>query len=126
MITMMMIIIMMIIIIIRITDLLTADPLGGSPSVIAPIELEFKSVDFCGKKTFGAGRVPRRKPKPHETATTGIEPESQRWDWGELLSSAPPILYDLQRWDWGELLSSAPPILPTLAKIPERFLLSSC
>ena len=28
----------------------------------------------------------------HETASGGIEPGSQSWDWGERLSTAPPVL----------------------------------
>ena len=32
------------------------------------------------------------KLNPHETLSTGIEPRSQRWDWGERLSTAPVML----------------------------------
>ena len=54
------------------------------------IELEFRGVVFCGgRKTREPGENPQSKKRtnnklnPHETGNTGIEPRSQRWDWGE-------------------------------------------
>ena len=50
-----------------------------------------------GKKPENPERKPQNrertnnKLKPHETQRTGIEPGSQRWDWGELLSTAQPV-----------------------------------
>ena len=54
------------------------------------IELEFISVAFVeGGNPENPDKNPRSKARtnnklnPHETASTGIEPGSQRWDWGE-------------------------------------------
>ena len=53
-----------------------------------------------GGKLENPEKSPRSKERtnnkfnPHETAITGIELESQRWDWGERLSTAPPVLPD--------------------------------
>ena len=65
----------------------------------AQMELEFRGVGFCGgRKTGEHGENPRSKERtnnkfnPHETASTEIEPGSQRWDWGERLSTAPSVL----------------------------------
>ena len=51
---------------------------------------------------FVEGGKPEKNPRskdrtnnklnPHETASKGIELGSQRWDWGELLSTAPTVL----------------------------------
>ena len=50
----------------------------------------------------GKPEIPEKNPRskertnkvnPHETTRTGIEPESERWDWGELLSTASTMLW---------------------------------
>ena len=59
----------------------------------AQIELEFRSLGFFveGGKPENPEKNPRSKARtnnklnPHETASTGIELGSQRWDWGERL-----------------------------------------
>ena len=70
------------------------------------ITLEFGSVGFCGGKKTGEPREdPRRKVRtnnklnPHETVSTGIEPESQRGEASDIIctTSAPPRNNDGER-----------------------------
>ena len=62
------------------------------------MELEFRSVLLEEEKAENPQKNPWSKPRtsnkfnPHETGSTGIESESQRWDWGERLSAAPTML----------------------------------
>ena len=63
------------------------------PAVFVHIELEF----VAGRKRENPEKNPRSKARtnnkfdPHETASTGIKPWSQRRDRGERLSTAPPV-----------------------------------
>ena len=53
--------------------------------------LEKSVLLWCSYTPRGKART-NSKLNPHETASTGIEPGSQRWDWGERLSMTPPVL----------------------------------
>ena len=65
------------------------------------IELEFRSVGFCGgkktgvpgEKPLGAGTRTNNKLNPHMTSTQGIEPRSYWWDViTSALTTAPSLL----------------------------------